>query len=39
MRIEIRHLQKRLGITSVYVTHDQAEAMVYLIRVVKNKGG
>ena len=27
MRIEIRHLQKRLGITSVYVTHDQAEAM------------
>ncbi len=27
MRDEIRRLQRRLGITSVYVTHDQAEAM------------
>jgi len=27
MRIEIRRLQQRLGITTVYVTHDQAEAM------------
>ena len=27
MRLEIRRLQKRLGITSVYVTHDQVEAM------------
>ena len=27
MRIEIRELQQRLGITSVYVTHDQVEAM------------
>src|SRR5690606_25334858 len=27
MRIEIRDLQQRLGITSVYVTHDQIEAM------------
>lgn len=26
MRIEIRKLQKRLGITSIYVTHDQIEA-------------
>ncbi|MEW5815641.1 MAG: ABC transporter ATP-binding protein, partial [Spirochaetota bacterium] len=26
-RIEIRKLQRRLGITSVYVTHDQEEAM------------
>jgi len=34
MRIEIRHLQKRLGITSVYVTHDQAEAMAMSNRVV-----
>jgi iron(III) transport system ATP-binding protein len=28
MRFEIRALQQRLGITTVYVTHDQEEAMV-----------
>ena len=28
MRIELRELQQRLGITAVYVTHDQQEAMV-----------
>jgi iron(III) transport system ATP-binding protein len=28
MRLEIRSLQQRLGITTVYVTHDQEEAMV-----------
>ena len=27
MRLEIRRLQQRLGITTVYVTHDQTEAM------------
>ena len=27
MRVEIRELQRKLGITMVYVTHDQAEAM------------
>jgi iron(III) transport system ATP-binding protein len=27
MRLEIRELQQRLGITTVYVTHDQIEAM------------
>ncbi|UOD49848.1 sn-glycerol-3-phosphate ABC transporter ATP-binding protein UgpC [Orrella daihaiensis] len=27
MRVEIKQLQKRLGTTSVYVTHDQVEAM------------
>ncbi|SNR97867.1 hypothetical protein SAMN05446037_1002197 [Anaerovirgula multivorans] len=27
MRDELRKLQRRLGITSLYVTHDQAEAM------------
>ena len=27
MRQEIRHLQQRLGLTVVYVTHDQSEAM------------
>jgi len=34
MRIEIRQLQQRLGITSVYVTHDQIEAMSISDRVV-----
>src|SRR5205823_1895969 len=28
MRHEIRRLQREVGITSVYVTHDQAEAMI-----------
>ena len=28
MRLELRALQQRLGITTVYVTHDQDEAMV-----------
>ncbi len=27
MRAEIRRLQRRLGVTSLYVTHDQVEAM------------
>jgi iron(III) transport system ATP-binding protein len=34
MRFEIRELQKRLGITSLYVTHDQQEAMVIADRIV-----
>lgn len=34
MRDELRNLQKRLGITSLYVTHDQAEAMAISDRVV-----
>ncbi len=39
MRFEIRALQKRLGITVVYVTHDQAEAMAMSDRIaVMNKG-
>jgi iron(III) transport system ATP-binding protein len=39
VRVEIRNLQKRLGITSIYVTHDQAEALVISDRVVvMNKG-
>jgi iron(III) transport system ATP-binding protein len=39
VRIEIRELQKRLGITSIYVTHDQDEALVMSDRiVVMNKG-
>ncbi len=39
VRIEIRELQTRLGITSIYVTHDQDEALVMSDRiVVMNKG-
>jgi ABC-type Fe3+/spermidine/putrescine transport system ATPase subunit len=34
MRFELRQLQKRLGITSIYVTHDQQEAMVIADRIV-----
>ncbi len=34
MRFFIRSLQKRIGITTVYVTHDQAEAMVISDRIV-----
>ena len=34
MRIEIRKLQKSLGTTSVYVTHDQVEAMTMADRIV-----
>ncbi|MFK4826047.1 ABC transporter ATP-binding protein [Paenochrobactrum sp. BZR 588] len=39
MRVEIRELQQRLGITSLYVTHDQVEAMsISDLIVVMNKG-
>jgi iron(III) transport system ATP-binding protein len=39
MRSEIHRLQRSLGITSVYVTHDQVEAMALSDRiVVMNKG-
>ncbi len=34
MRAEIRNLQRELGITMVYVTHDQVEAMTMADRVV-----
>jgi hypothetical protein len=34
MRTEIRRIQQQLGITSVYVTHDQIEAMTLSDRVV-----
>lgn len=39
IRFELRALQKRLGITTVFVTHDQEEAMAVSDRiVVMNKG-
>lgn len=39
MRAEISRLQNRLGVTTVYVTHDQTEAMTLGDRVVVMKGG
>ncbi len=40
MRVELRELQARLDITSVYVTHDQEEALAISDRViVMNSGG
>jgi len=39
MRREIRALQQRLGITMVYVTHDQTEAMTMADRVVLLRDG
>ncbi|MGI8348893.1 ABC transporter ATP-binding protein [Niallia circulans] len=34
MRIEIRRLQKKLGLTMIYVTHDQVEAMTMGDRIM-----
>jgi len=39
MRGEIARLQRRLGTTTVYVTHDQTEAMTLGDRVVVMRGG
>ncbi len=39
LRLEIKHLQDRLGVTTIFVTHDQEEALVMSDRiVVMNKG-
>jgi ABC-type sugar transport system ATPase subunit len=39
MRWELRHLQKQLGVTSIFVTHDQREAMSLADRIVLMKDG
>lgn len=39
MRHELRSLQKKLGITFIYVTHDQEEALVMSDRIVVMNGG
>lgn len=39
MRAEIKRLHKRLGATSVYVTHDQVEAMTLADRIVVMNAG
>jgi iron(III) transport system ATP-binding protein len=39
MRIELKELQRRLGITSVYVTHDLEEALAISDRIVVMRDG
>ena len=39
MRTEVARLQQRLGTTTVYVTHDQTEAMTLGDRVAVMRGG
>ncbi|EMS94955.1 spermidine/putrescine ABC transporter ATPase [Agrobacterium tumefaciens str. Cherry 2E-2-2] len=39
MRIELKEIQQQLGMTFVYVTHDQEEAMAMSDRVVVMSGG
>ena len=39
MQLEIKHLQRQLGITFVFVTHDQEEALAMSDRVVVMKDG
>nr|WP_281279880.1 ABC transporter ATP-binding protein [Cohnella pontilimi] len=39
MQIELKHLQQRLGITFIYITHDQEEALTMSDRIaVMNQG-
>jgi ABC-type Fe3+/spermidine/putrescine transport system ATPase subunit len=39
MRIELKLLQRKLGLASIYVTHDQAEAMVLADHLVVMRDG
>jgi multiple sugar transport system ATP-binding protein len=39
MRLEMKKLHQRLGVTTVFVTHDQIEAMTLADRVVVMNGG
>ena len=39
MRTEIRRIQQQLGITAVYVTHDQSEAMSISDQIILMKSG
>jgi multiple sugar transport system ATP-binding protein len=38
MRVQIKYLQRQLKITTVYVTHDQIEAMTLADRIVIMQG-
>jgi sn-glycerol 3-phosphate transport system ATP-binding protein len=39
MRLEIKELQAKLGVTALYVTHDQVEAMTMADRMIVMNGG
>jgi spermidine/putrescine transport system ATP-binding protein len=39
MQVELKHLQRRLGITFVFVTHDQEEALTMSDRIAVMNGG
>ncbi|MEE4346923.1 MAG: sn-glycerol-3-phosphate ABC transporter ATP-binding protein UgpC [Paracoccaceae bacterium] len=39
MRLEIKQLQRELGVTSLYVTHDQVEAMTLADRMIVMNSG
>jgi spermidine/putrescine transport system ATP-binding protein len=39
MQMELKHMQERLGISFVYVTHDQEEALVMSDRIAVMSGG
>jgi len=39
MRLEIRRIQRSLGLTTIYVTHDQAEALSMSDRIALLRGG
>jgi multiple sugar transport system ATP-binding protein len=39
MRSELRELHQRLGVTSIYVTHDQIEAMTMADRIIVLRDG
>ncbi len=39
MRLEIKQLQRKLGVTSLYVTHDQVEAMTLADRMIVMNDG
>jgi len=39
LQLEIRHLHQRLGVTMIYVTHDQSEALAMSDRIAVFAGG
>jgi len=39
VRVEIREVQQRIGITAIYVTHDQAEALAISDKIVSMSNG
>ena len=39
MQIELKHLHQKLGVTTVYVTHDQREALTMSDRIAVINGG